>query len=144
MADSYNKKERQKNKQKKKREKAEKRLKQKSEGKKSVEFMYVDENGNLTTEKPDLSKKVEIKLEDIQVSTPKSDSLPEDDPIRTGIVNFFNTEKGYGFIVDDVTKESYFTHVNNLVDPVEEKDQVSFEINSGPKGLFAENVTLKK
>ncbi len=145
MADSYNKKEREKKRQKRKKDKVEKKLKEKSEGKKpTAEFMYVDENGNLTTQKPDLSKKVEVKLEDIQISIPKGESLPEEDVIRSGIVNYFNTEKGYGFIVDEKTKESYFTHVNNLVDSVEEKDKVFFEINSGPKGLFAENVVLQK
>jgi len=56
MADSFNKKEREKKKEKKRKEKAERKLREKLEGKKTTqEFMYLDEDGNLTTTKPDPS-----------------------------------------------------------------------------------------
>ncbi|MEM6395697.1 MAG: cold shock domain-containing protein [Bacteroidota bacterium] len=142
MADSFNKKEREKKKRKKKKEKAEKKLRQKMEGKKSEEFMYVDADGNLTSVKPDRSKKQKFDIEDIQISTPKTDDAEEIDQVRKGSVKFFNQDKGFGFVIDDETKESYFTHVNNLIDEIKEADQVLFEIGTGPKGPIATNVKL--
>ena len=66
MADSYNKKERDKKRRKRKQEKIEKRKQRKLEGKSTQEFMYMDENGNLTSTPPDPSKKKEVKLEEIR------------------------------------------------------------------------------
>ncbi|MEO0788148.1 MAG: cold shock domain-containing protein, partial [Bacteroidota bacterium] len=66
MADSFNKKEREKKKRKRKKEKAEKKLRQKLEGKKSEEFMYVDADGNLTSVKPDPAKKQEFEYPQYQ------------------------------------------------------------------------------
>ena len=142
MGDSFNKKEREKKKQKRRKEKAEKKLKQKLEGKSTEEFMYVDENGNLTPVKPDPSKKQEINIEDIQIRVPKDSELEELDLERKGTVKFFNHDKGFGFIIDDQTKESYFVHVNNLIDEITDQNQVVFEVGNGPKGPIAINVKL--
>lgn len=142
MADSFNKKEREKKRRKRKKEKQERKEQRKQEGNKEVEFMYVDENGNLTPTPPDPAKK-EVKLEDINISTPKKSELEEEEKVRDGKVKFFNTEKGYGFINDKKTGESYFIHVNNLTEPIEEGDQVTFEIGTGPKGQIAINVNKK-
>lgn len=143
MGDSFNKKEREKKKQKRRKEKAEKKLKQKLEGKSNEEFMYVDENGNLTPIKPDPSKKQEINIEDIQIRVPKDSEMEEVDAEREGTVKFFNHDKGYGFIVDNKTKDSYFVHVNNLIDSVKDQDRVIFEVGTGPKGPIAINVKVK-
>ena len=140
MADSFNKKEREKKKQKRRKEKAERKLQQKLEGKKTEEFMYLDEYGNLTPVKPDPSKKIEVNIEDIQISIPKDSDLEEEDTQRSGTVKFFNSEKGFGFIIDSKTKESYFTHLKHLIDPIKDNDKVYFEIDTGPKGLIAINV----
>ena len=144
MADSYNKKEREKKKQKKKREKAERKLLEKLEGKKQQEeFMYLDENGNLTSEKPDPAKKKVFIAEDIYVSVPKKEDLEAMDSLRNGKVKFFNSEKGYGFIADTETRESYFVHINNVEgDEITENNKVTFEIGSGPKGPIAINVKI--
>lgn len=61
--------------------------------------------------------------------------------MKTGIVKFFNTEKGFGFIKDDETKEDVFVHKTGLVDNIREDDAVSYEVEQGPKGLNAVNVT---
>ncbi|MEL6670003.1 MAG: cold shock domain-containing protein, partial [Bacteroidota bacterium] len=90
MADSFNKKEREKKKRKRKKEKAEKKLRQKLEGKKSEEFMYVDADGNLTSVKPDPAKKQEFDIEDIQISTPKDSDADELEQERKGTVKFFS------------------------------------------------------
>lgn len=137
MADSFNKKEREKKRRKKRKDKAEKMKQRKLEGEKQPEFQYVDEDGNLTDTPPDPTKKSKIKAEDIYVSTPKK--LPEDpaDRIRTGVVKFFNTEKGYGFINDLGSGESVFVHIENITGEIKEGNRVNFELGKGPKGPVA-------
>ena len=148
MADSFNKKDREKKKQKKRKEKAERKVQRKVDGVKPAEFMYLDEDGNLTATPPDPTvKKVEYSLEDISISTPKkdeSDDNGESKFMRLGTVKFFNTEKGYGFIVDKDTRESYFVHADSLSQEIREHDRVSFEIGKGPKGPVANAVKLLK
>jgi CspA family cold shock protein len=60
--------------------------------------------------------------------------------MNTGTVKFFNEEKGFGFIIDDATKQEFFVHVTGLTDKVKENDQVTFEVTEGKKGLMASNV----
>lgn len=143
MADSFNKKEREKKRQKRKKEKAERREQKKLEGSKPIEFMYMDEDGNLTTEKPDpMRKKKIINAEDIEISTRKKDKSAESKFTKSGFVKFFNPEKGYGFIVDQATNESYFVHIDNLIDRISDRDKVTFEVGKGPKGPIAIDVKL--
>ncbi|MEL6250750.1 MAG: cold shock domain-containing protein [Bacteroidota bacterium] len=144
MADSFGKKEREKKRQKRKKEKAERKKRRKEEGVKSEEFMYLDEDGNLTSTPPDPTrKKKKIDPSTIEISIPKKEDV-EFDPIRQGKVKFFNTEKGYGFIIDKETQESYYVHAESLESPIDAYDIVSFEISEGPKGLRAINVKLVK
>ena len=145
MADTYSKKEREKKKRKKKEEKAARRdQKRHDEGEKGNQIMYVDEFGNFTETPPDPKQKAKVRISDIEVSVPKKDELEDDDPIRNGRVKFFNQEKGYGFIIDDLTGESYFAHANNLIDQIADNDLVRFEIGTGPKGPMAIEVALQK
>lgn len=148
---TYNKKEKEKKRLKKKQEKAERREQRKleREEKGPVAFedliRYVDEDGNLTSEKPDPNKKKKvIKASDIMLGVPSREKV-EFDPIREGKVKFFNHEKGYGFIMDLDSEESIFVHINNIqVDDLNEGDRVLFETEKGPKGLSAINVKLGK
>lgn len=142
MADSFNKKDREKKRQKRKKEKEERKKQRKEDGVKPLEFMYVDENGNLTASPPDLSKKTEIDVEDIDVSTPKGGNKSTNSFERKGFVKFFNQEKGYGFIVDSDSDESYFVHIDNVQGQLADKDRVSFEIGKGHKGPVAINVKV--
>ena len=144
MADSYNKKEREKKRQKRKQNKAEKKRQKKEEGTKPVEFMYVDENGNLSPTPPEISNKQEINAEDIEVSVPKSLDENQNKFQKEGSVKFFNSEKGYGFIRENSTSTDYFVHEDNLMDRIKENDTVVFELGSGPKGPIAINVKLNK
>ena len=57
-----------------------------------------------------------------------------------GIVKFFNKEKGFGFIKDNVSNKEYFVHESGLDDYIKETDEVSFELKEGKKGLNAVNV----
>lgn len=144
MADSYNKKEREKLRRKRKQEKAERKRQRKEEGKKPLEFMYVDDNGNLTATPPDNFKRKEVKLEDIQISTPKMSDLGEEEKVLEGLVKFFNYEKQYGFINKIGSREDYFVHEDNLLEKIKDNDKVLFELASGPRGMVAVNVKLFK
>ncbi len=114
--------------------------------KKSFEDMiaYVDQDGNIVPDAPDPRDKKKVKLEDIEIDIPKSESEGNSGKIRTGQVSFFNDAKGFGFIIDSETKERIFVHSNGLMQPVKEGNTVSFEIEKGLRGLSALNVVIKK
>lgn len=145
MSESWNKKEREKKKQKERKDKAEKMQERKENAKKSSfddMIAYLDENGNLTSTPPDPKKKVEVKLEDIQIGVPKHVPLTQDELTRTGKVTFFNTAKGFGFIKDLASQQSIFVHANNLLEEIKENDKVSFEMGMGQRGPMAINVKI--
>jgi cold shock CspA family protein len=148
MAESWNKKDREKKKQQSKKEKNERKLERKEQSKDGKSFndmlAYIDENGNLSSKPPDPAKRVDIKLEDIEISVPKHQPVNPEDLIRKGVVSFFNDAKGYGFIKDLVTQESAFVHVNSLSETIKEHDKVTFEVEMGHKGANAVNVKLVK
>lgn len=62
--------------------------------------------------------------------------------MHTGTVKFFNESKGFGFIVDNSTKEEIFVHISGLVDNIREGDQVTFDTERGKKGMNAINVKI--
>ncbi|MBI9058017.1 MAG: cold shock domain-containing protein [Labilibaculum sp.] len=145
--ETYNKKEKEKKKLQKRKEKEARKEERKANPGRSFEEMlaYTDEFGNISSTPPDpTKKKEEINEEDIVLGARNSDDGYIENPIREGIVTFFNTSKGYGFIKDSETKESVFVHINGLVDTINENDKVTFETERGPKGMNAINVTLKK
>ena len=62
--------------------------------------------------------------------------------MKNGTVKFFNGAKGFGFIIEDETKEEFFVHVTGLIDEINEGDAVEFEIKEGKKGMNAVNVKV--
>ena len=62
--------------------------------------------------------------------------------MSNGTVKFFNSSKGFGFIVPDDGDKDVFVHANGLIDEINEGDKVSFEIEESPKGLNALNVKV--
>lgn len=146
MADAWNKKERERKKQQNKKEKEEKRLERKennNKGKSLDDMMaYLDEDGNISSTPPDPRKRVSVKLEDIEIGVPKQKAIDPAELLRKGVVTYFNDEKGYGFIKDQVTQESYFVHINAASGQIGKNSKVSFEIEKGPRGLSAVNVHL--
>ena len=143
--ETFGKKEREKKRLKKKKEKEAKRQARKENNLKGGSFddmiSYVDEYGNPTSTPPDHTKKVEIDASEIQISVAKKEK-EEFDPIRNGVVAFYNDSKGYGFITDTETQEKHFFHVNNVIDPVSDGMKVIFELEKGNKGMDA--VRVKK
>lgn len=144
---TYNKSEKEKKRLKKREDKRKKmearKLDAKENGKAGIEFAYVDHNGNLTDTPPDPDLKVEVELEDIILGIPKKEEGEAEDPIRNGKVSFFDSSKGYGFILDTDNQEKYFTHVSGLIDEIAENDKVTFELERGLKGMNAVKVKLK-
>ena len=141
--ETFNKKEKEKKRQKKKQEKQQKREERKnnptSGGDLDSMMVYVDEFGNLTDTPPDPTKKVkEISAESIELGIPKR--IDEEPAIREGKVEFFNDQKGFGFIKEITTQEKYFVHVNGLIDEIQEGDKVTFDLEKGMKGMNAVNV----
>jgi len=61
---------------------------------------------------------------------------------KEGTVKFFNNLKGFGFISQDDTRTDVFVHSTGLIDQIRENDKVSFEVESGKKGLNAVNVKV--
>ncbi|NDC87227.1 MAG: cold-shock protein [Bacteroidetes bacterium] len=63
-----------------------------------------------------------------------------------GKVKWFSIEKGFGFLVPDDGGRDVFVHrsqVNGLGydEALIENEEVEFEVEKGPKGLSAQNVT---
>jgi cold shock CspA family protein len=145
MAETWNKKEREKKKKQNKKEKSERMQERKENPKtKTLDDMmaYIDENGNISNTPPDPKKMRKVKLEDIEIGVPRQGEMDPADLIRKGTVTFFNTEKGYGFIKDLETQESVFVHANSLQELIKEGNKVIFEVEMGPKGANAVNVKI--
>lgn len=64
--------------------------------------------------------------------------------MSNGTVKWFNAEKGYGFISQE-SGEDVFVHFSAIqgkgFKTLEEGQSVSFEIEEGPRGKQASNVT---
>ena len=66
--------------------------------------------------------------------------------VTTGIVKWFNSPKGYGFISPEDGSEDVFAHYRNIVGSghrnLEENQRVEFSIEQGDKGLMATNIKV--
>lgn len=132
---------------KKRKQKAQKRLERKeNKGTTSLDDMiaYVDEFGNITSTPPDVSQRTTVMAEDITVGIPKGAEPDPADLIRRGIVSFFDTTKGFGFIRDSEVRQDIFVHANGLLEPITEGNKVTFEVEKGLKGLNAYNVKVDR
>ena len=61
--------------------------------------------------------------------------------MKEGTVKFFNSQKGFGFIVSE-SGEEIFVHVSGLIDEIRDNDKVSYEEEEGKKGLNAVRVRV--
>lgn len=144
MADTFNKKALQQKKAKKKKDKLEKREERKTNNDKgkSLEEMtvYLDENGNLTNIPPDKQIRKKVQNNDIHLGATPIDY----DAVYTGVVSLFFTEKAYGFITEDNSRETVFVHSNKMMEPIKEKDRVTYKKEKTPKGFAAIDVRKAK
>ena len=64
--------------------------------------------------------------------------------MATGVVKWFNGEKGFGFISQDDGGPDVFVHFSAIAGSgyknLEENQKVEFDLTQGPKGPQAENV----
>lgn len=137
-----------------KREKEKKRLKKKQEKQRRKEdrraaaaenpkgmdhmIAYVDEDGNFSETPPDPTKKKKIKADQIEIGIPRRQE--ESISIRKGRLDFFNDQKGFGFIKEQNSHNKYFTHISGFEDELMEGDMVTFELERGLKGMNAVHV----
>ena len=142
MAISFNKKELEKKKEQKRKEKQKRKEERKASGTSSFEDMiaYVDENGQITDTPPDPTRKQKIELEDIAISIPKKEET--EDPVLKGRVDFFNPDKGYGFIKNLASVNKYFFHISQAPAEITEGDMVTFELERGEKGMNAVRIVI--
>ncbi len=63
---------------------------------------------------------------------------------KVGKVKWFNSKKGYGFIMTDDGEQDIFVHYTSIrgegYKTLTEGEDVQFELAEGPKGLQAQNV----
>ena len=86
---------------------------------------YVDEHGIITSTPPE--------------ERHNGEEIVQEDILK-GRVEYFDTQKGYGFIKNLVGTDKYFFHVNNVLVDVEENDIVTFDLERGKRGMNAVNV----
>jgi len=141
---TYSKIEKEKARVKKREEKQKKKEARKSETKnKGIQFAYVDAYGNLTDTPPNPADKIKVDASTIEIGIPKKEESDEVvDPVHNGKVSFFDSSKGFGFIIDSETQEKYFCHISGLLDKIAENDKVTFELERGMKGMNAVKVQL--
>lgn len=67
--------------------------------------------------------------------------------MAAGVVKWFSSQKGYGFIVDDIDAKEVFVHHNVIqmegYKQLTEGQKVTFDRAEGPKGECAENVFIQ-
>ncbi len=141
-SNSFNKREVEKNKQQKRKEKQQRREERKNNPTDSFDDMiaYVDENGVISSTPPDIANKQKVEIDSIAISTPKKEDI--EDPILQGRVEFFNSEKGYGFIKHIGSTDKYFFHISSAPASIVEGNMVIFELERGTKGMNAVRIAL--
>jgi CspA family cold shock protein len=64
--------------------------------------------------------------------------------MATGVVKWFNSEKGFGFIAQDGGGADVFAHYSNIATSgfreLQEGQKVTFDVTQGQKGPQAENI----
>lgn len=143
-SNSFNKREVEKSKQQKRKLKQQRREERKKKEADSFEDMiaYVDENGMITSTPPDPSEIEVVDVDEIDISIPKKEEVDRGEDL-VGHVEFFDENKGFGFIKDAFSVNTYFFHKSNVdFADIKENNKVTFKLEKGPKGMNAIEVKL--
>lgn len=66
--------------------------------------------------------------------------------MATGTVKWFNADKGFGFIAPDDGSADVFAHFSAINSSgyrsLDENDKVEYEVQQGPKGPQAANISV--
>lgn len=138
MADTFNKKEREKKKQRKKREKELRKEERKAQGKQTEVIMFVDHNGNFTENKPEHIPMDDEELLDLEGDDGNDSSSAAE---FKGTVKFYDESKGFGFIKTSGKIGDVFFHIDNAFKDITEGVRVSFTLEKGEKGYQAFNIS---
>jgi cold shock CspA family protein len=142
-SETFSKREKEKQKLQKRKEKEQRKEDRKAgnEGKSFEDMLaYVDENGNITSTPPDPVRKRVINEADIDLTSRNKGGITPPH-VRQGMVKFFDTSKGYGFIKDDQSQEEMFFHHSSANFPIAQFDKVTFETEMGAKGMNAVRIS---
>lgn len=143
MADSFSKKQQNKKKIEKQKEKESRRESRKSENNKGKSLdemiVYVDVNGNFTSVPPHLQDR------EADLARAEQQRIVAVDPETefTGTVTFVS-DKGYGFITEDNSRENIYFHQNDLGQALNKYDKVSYRVETSFKGNRAVDIKINK
>lgn len=144
MAETYNKKEREKKKTQKKQLKQMRRQDRKdnpTSGDLDSMMAYVDEFGNITDTPPDPNAKQKVLASNIEIGVPRRDDEAFDSTLK-GIINYYDESKGYGFI-KTADENSYFMHLNHVSGVPAKGKRATFEKEKSAKGWIAVKVVIQ-
>ena len=100
---------------------------------------YVDPFGNIHDEPIDKEDFRPVSAREIDIDDPTFAVEQKDS--YDGEVEFFNSEKGFGFIKDMSNLRKYFFHITNAPDTIQEGQKVAFDIRKSDRGLNAINIS---
>lgn len=143
--ETFNKKNVRNKKEKKRKEKEKRKLEKREEDTKDFDDMiaYVNEFGEISST-PFEDQKNAPKDVNKDKFEGKEDLVVEADDTNTGIIDYYNDDKGFGFIIEKGTKRKLFVHINDSKSKLKEGNKVKFTPLKEKKGWVAKEVEIVK